>query len=78
MHHLHDDHRFDGAPGVLPQSRLAVEASLSAYRVSRADLLMLLDSQMSLFTQEIARARELANFHKALAEIDFLIGGQPF
>ena len=59
---------------ILPQARLAVETSLSAYRVSRVDLLMLLDSQMSLFNYEISRAKELVNFNKALAEIDFLVG----
>ncbi len=64
--------------GILPQARLAVEAALSAYRVSRVDLLTLLDSQMTLFGYEINRARELVNFDKALAEIDFLTGKQMF
>ena len=61
---------------VLPQARLAVEAALSAYQVSRVDLLMLLDSQMSLYSYEINRARELVNFNKALAEIELLTGKQ--
>ena len=60
--------------GILPQARLAVEASLSGYKVSRADLLMLLDSQMTLFNYEISRAKELVNFNKALAEIELLTG----
>lgn len=59
---------------VLPQARLTVEAALAAYQVSRVDLLMLLDSQMTLFGYEINRVRELVNFNKALAEIEFLIG----
>ncbi|MBE0625752.1 MAG: TolC family protein [Burkholderiales bacterium] len=63
---------------VLPQARLAVEAALSAYQVSRVDLLMLLDSQMSLYSYEINRARELVNFNKALAEIELLTGRQMF
>ncbi|MBK5104328.1 MAG: TolC family protein, partial [Burkholderiales bacterium] len=63
---------------VLPQARLAVEAALSAYQVSRVDLLMLLDSQMSLYSYEINRARELVNFNKALAEIDLLTGKQMY
>lgn len=63
---------------ILPQARLAVEATLEAYRVSRADVLMLLDSQMSLFGYEISRAKELANFNKALAEIDMLTGKRTF
>jgi len=64
--------------GILPQARLAVEATLAAYKVSRVDLLMLLDSQMSLFGYEISRARELVNFNKALAEIELLAGKQMF
>jgi outer membrane protein TolC len=59
---------------ILPQARLAVEATLAAYNVSRADVLMLLDSQMTLFGYEISRAKELVNFNKALAEIDLLTG----
>jgi outer membrane protein TolC len=63
---------------ILPQARLAVEATLAAYQVSRVDLLMLLDSQMTLFSYEISRARELVNFNKALAEIEFLAGKPLF
>ncbi|MBE0622241.1 MAG: TolC family protein [Burkholderiales bacterium] len=63
---------------ILPQARLAVEAALAAYQVSRVDLLMLLDSQMSLYSYEINRARELVNFNKALAEIELLTGKQLF
>jgi len=63
---------------ILPQARLAVEATLAAYKVSRADVLMLLDSQMSLFGYEISRAKELVNFNKSLAEIELLTGKQMF
>ena len=64
--------------GILPQARLAVEAALAAYRVSRVDLLMLLDSQMTVFGYEISRAKEQVNFNKALAEIELLTGKQTF
>ena len=64
--------------GILPQARLAVEATLSAYRVSRVDLLSLLDSQMTLFGYEISRAREVANFNKAVAELELLTGQRTF
>ena len=63
---------------ILPQARLAVEATLEAYKVSRGDLLMLLDSQMTLFGYDISRARELVSFNKALAEIELLAGKQMF
>ena len=64
--------------GILPQARLAVEASLSGYKVNRVDPLMLLDSQMTLFNYEISRARELVNFNKALAEIELLTGKRTY
>jgi outer membrane protein TolC len=59
---------------ILPQARLAVESALSAYRVNRVDLLMLLDSQMSLFNFGIGRATAAVNLNKALAEIGLLTG----
>lgn len=59
---------------ILPQARLTVEAALSAYRVSRADVMTLLDSQMNVYNFDIAHAAAVVNFNKALAEIDLLIG----
>ena len=47
-------------------------------RLIAIDLLMLLDSQMSLYSYEINRARELVNFNKALAEIELLTGKQMY
>ena len=64
--------------GILPQARLAVEAALAAYRVSRVDLLMLLDSQMTVFGYEISRAKEQVNFNKALAEMELLTVKKKF
>ncbi len=67
---------YDSA--ILPQAALAVESALASYRVNRADLLMLLDSQMSLFSYRIGRATALAAIHKAQAEIEQLVGSpQP-
>ena len=62
--------------GILPQARLGVESSLSAYRVNRVDFLSLLDTQMTVFNLEIAHAAAIAGYNKALAEID-LITGKP-
>ena len=54
---------------ILPQARLAVESALASYRVGRADLLSLLDSQMSLYSYGIGRA---------VAEIEQATGLQVF
>ena len=62
---------------ILPQARLTVEASLSAYRVNRVDFLTLLDSQMTVFNYEIGLATAIAGYNKALAEIDLLAGRPP-
>jgi outer membrane protein TolC len=64
--------------GILPQARLAVEASLSAYRVGRADFPMLLDSQMAVFNYEQSYITNVASQNKALAEIEFLTGKALF
>lgn len=59
---------------ILPQARLTVEAALAAYRVNRVDFLTLLDNQMTVFSYEIAYVTAVANYNKALAEIDLLTG----
>jgi cobalt-zinc-cadmium efflux system outer membrane protein len=62
---------------ILPQARLAVESAQAAYKVNRVDFLTLLDSQMTVFNYEISLITAIANYHKALAEIDLLIGKSP-
>lgn len=64
--------------GILPQARLAVEASLAAYKVNRVDFFTLLDNQMTVFNYETAYVANLASHNKALAEIEFLTGKTLF
>ncbi|MCC7135089.1 MAG: TolC family protein [Nitrosomonas sp.] len=59
---------------ILPQARLTVESALAAYKVNRVDFLTLLDSQMAVFNFEIKRMTAIADYNKALAEIDLLTG----
>lgn len=59
---------------ILPQARLTVESALTAYQVSRVDFLTLLDSQMTVFDYETNLITAMANYNKALAEIDLLVG----
>jgi outer membrane protein TolC len=59
---------------ILPQARLTVESSLSAYRVNRVDFLTLLNSQLTVFNSEILLVTAMASYNKALAEIDLLTG----
>ena len=60
--------------GILPQARLALESALSAFRVSRVDFPMLLDSQMTVLNYELSQAAAIVAHNKALAEIDLLTG----
>ncbi|MDE2388210.1 MAG: TolC family protein, partial [Betaproteobacteria bacterium] len=46
----------------------------SAYQVGRVDFLTLLDNQMTVFDYEASLITAMANYNKALAEIDFLSG----
>jgi outer membrane protein TolC len=63
---------------LLPQARLTAEASMSAYRVGRADFSSLLDSRMTVLNAEIGRAASMAAYNKSLAEIEFLTGAPLF
>ena len=62
---------------ILPQARLTVEAALAAYRVNRVDFFTLLDNQMTVFNYEIAYITAMANYNKALAEIELITGKAP-
>ncbi|SFD86493.1 TolC family protein [Nitrosomonas sp. Nm166] len=62
---------------ILPQARLTVESALGAYRVNQIDFLTLLDNQMTVFNYEISLVTAMANYNKALAEIDLLTGKAP-
>jgi outer membrane protein TolC len=64
--------------GILPQARLAVEASLAAYKVNRVDFFTLLDNQMTVFNYGIAHTASLTSHNKAFAEIEFLTGKTLF
>lgn len=60
---------------ILPQARASVESSLSAYRVGRVDYMTVLANQMIVNRYEIEIVRLAAEYHRAVAEIDALVGG---
>lgn len=62
------------ATGVVPQARASVDAALAAYRVGRVDYMTLVDNQMITNRYEIETIRLGADYHRALAEIEALIG----
>ncbi len=63
------------ATAVLPQARAAVESALSAYRVGQVDYMTLVQNEMTVNRFEIESVRLVADFHRAVAQINALTGG---
>lgn len=64
------------ATAVLPQARAAVESALSAYRVGEVDYMTLVQNEMTVNRYEIESVRLTAEYQRAIAQIEALIGGQ--
>ena len=63
--------------GVVPQSSLALESSMSAYQVGNVDFLTVIGNFTTLLNYQVDYYRELANFDSALARIEALVGVDP-
>lgn len=59
---------------ILPQGRATLASATAGYQVGRADFLMLLDSQATLFNYETNYFRVLSDFAKTLAELERVVG----
>jgi outer membrane protein TolC len=59
---------------VIPQARLALESATQAYAVGKVDFLTLLNSFTVMLEYEMRYHEELANFQKAIAELEATIG----
>jgi cobalt-zinc-cadmium efflux system outer membrane protein len=62
------------AQGVVPQSSLALESSMSAYQVGNVDFLTVIGNFTTVLTYETDYYRELANYQAALARMEALTG----
>jgi outer membrane protein TolC len=60
--------------GVVPQSSLALESSMSAYQVGTVDFLSVLGNFSTVLNYEIDYYRELANYQSSLARIESMVG----
>jgi outer membrane protein TolC len=60
--------------GVVPQSSLALESSMSSYQVGNVDFLSLLANFTTLLDYEMDYYRQLADYQTALARIEALTG----
>jgi outer membrane protein, heavy metal efflux system len=62
------------AQGVVPQSSLALESSMSAYQVGNVDFLTVIGNFTTVLNYETDYYRELANYQTALARMEALTG----
>ena len=60
--------------GVIPQSSLALESSMSAYQVGTVDFLSVLGNFSTVLNYEIDYYRELANYQSSLARMESMVG----
>jgi cobalt-zinc-cadmium efflux system outer membrane protein len=60
--------------GVVPQSSLALESSMSAYQVGTVDFLSVLGNFSTVLNYEIDYYRELANYQSSLARMESMVG----
>jgi cobalt-zinc-cadmium efflux system outer membrane protein len=67
--------------GIVPQAQVAVQSSLSGYRVGRVTFMQLIDNQMTVNRYETETYRLVADYNQAVGEIEALVGqpleGQP-
>jgi cobalt-zinc-cadmium efflux system outer membrane protein len=60
--------------GVIPQSSLALESSMSAYEVGTVDFLSVIGNFSTVLNYEIDYYRELANYQSSLARMESMVG----
>jgi outer membrane protein TolC len=61
---------------IIPHGRAALESATAAYEVARAEFVMVLTSQTTLYDYEIAYFRALTDFAIALAAMERVVGGK--
>ena len=60
--------------GVIPQSSLALESSMSEYEVGTVDFLSVIGNFSTVLNYEIDYYRELANYQSSLARMESMVG----
>ncbi len=60
--------------GVVPQSSLALESSMSSYQVGNVDFLTVIGNFTTVLNYETDYYREMANYQTSLARIEALVG----
>jgi outer membrane protein TolC len=60
--------------GLVPQSSLALDSSMSAYEVGTADFLTVFTNFSTVLNYQVDYYRELANYQSSLAQLESLTG----
>ncbi|MGE5726170.1 MAG: TolC family protein, partial [Acidobacteriota bacterium] len=60
--------------GLVPQSSLALDSSMSAYEVGTADFLTVFTNFSTVLNYQLEYYRELANYQSSLAQLESLTG----
>ena len=60
--------------GIIPQAEESLESSIAGYQNDKVDFLSLLDSELTLFQFRLDYHRLLADYYKAIAELEALTG----
>lgn len=60
--------------GIIPQAEQTLESTVISYRVGKADILMLLDSRVTLFNYEREYYDSLADYQMKMAQLEALVG----
>ena len=63
--------------GIIPQARQALESAITSYQTDRVDFITLLNNYITLFKLELRDRRNVSNYYKSIAQLDFLTGAEP-
>jgi outer membrane protein, heavy metal efflux system len=59
---------------IVPQANLALSSAIANYQVGKIDILQLIDSSVVLLDYELKYYESMVEFHKALAQLEPLVG----
>jgi outer membrane protein TolC len=59
---------------IVPQSNLALNSAIANYQVGKIDVLLLIDATMTLLEYQLKYYESVVEFHKALAQLEPLVG----
>ncbi len=59
---------------IVPQANLALSSAIANYQVGKIDFLQLIDASMALLEYELKYYESITEFHKALAQMEPLVG----